>query len=176
MPDESDHQVGASPEEQKRLLLDMGQFVLDIVGIFEPTPFADGSNALISMGRGDWLGAGLSAISIFPYLGDFAELGKLPKYSRSVNRAVELASKDTAFAKKLLFQYGISFNDIPNWQKRGVGLFWDEYDKPSLNHVTNEGVTARRRRIRTEFQLPMKDEYGQFVRSLISQPQTQGAS
>ena len=77
---------------------------------------------------------------------------------------------------ELLFQYGINFNDIPNWQKRGVGLFWEEYDKPSVNPVTNEEVTARRRRIRTEYELPMKVEYGQFVRALISQPQTQGAS
>lgn len=76
---------------------------------------------------------------------------------------------------ELLFQYGINFNDIPNWQKRGVGLYWEEYDKPSVNPITNEEVTARRRRIRTDFDLPMKDMYGQFVRSLISQPQTQGA-
>ncbi|MCB9936928.1 MAG: guanylyltransferase [Planctomycetaceae bacterium] len=76
---------------------------------------------------------------------------------------------------ELLFQFGVNFNDIPSWQKRGVGLYWEEYDKPSVNPVTGENVTARRRRIRTDFDLPMKDEYGQFVRSLIPQPQTQGA-
>lgn len=77
---------------------------------------------------------------------------------------------------ELLFQYGINFNELPNWQKRGVGLYWEQYDKPSLNALTDEEVTARRRRIRTEIDLPMKDAYGQFVRSLISQSQTQGAS
>ncbi|MBX3448794.1 MAG: guanylyltransferase [Planctomycetaceae bacterium] len=76
---------------------------------------------------------------------------------------------------KLLFQYGINFNDLPNWQKRGIGLSWEEYDKPAVNPITKEEVTARRRRIRTDFDLPMKDNYGQFVRSLISQLQTQGA-
>ena len=73
---------------------------------------------------------------------------------------------------ELLFQYGINFNDLPNWQKRGVGLYWEEYDKPSLNPITNEEVTARRRRIRTDINLPMKDEYGQFVRALVSSAQT----
>ena len=73
---------------------------------------------------------------------------------------------------ELLFQYDINFNDIPNWQKRGVGLYWEEYERPSLNPITQQEVTARRRRIRTDFDLPMKDEYGQYVRSLISQPQT----
>ncbi|WP_339908693.1 tRNA(His) guanylyltransferase Thg1 family protein [Symmachiella dynata] len=76
---------------------------------------------------------------------------------------------------ELLFQYGINFNDIPNWQKRGVGLLWEEYDKPAVNPVTGEEVTARRRRIRTEFELPMKNEYDQLIRSLISQSQTKGA-
>lgn len=75
---------------------------------------------------------------------------------------------------ELLFQYGINFNVLPNWQKRGVGLYWEEFDKPSVNPITKQEIVARRRRIRTDFDLPMKNEYGQFVRSLISQPQTQG--
>ena len=57
-----------------------------------------------------------------------------------------------------------------------VGLYWEEYDKPSVNPITNAQVTARRRRICTDLALPMKDEYGLFVRSLVSQPQSQGAS
>lgn len=73
---------------------------------------------------------------------------------------------------ELLFQYGINFNDLPNWQKRGAGLYWEEYDKPAVNPMTQEEVTTRRRRIRTDFDLPMKDEYGQFVRSIVCQPQT----
>ncbi len=77
---------------------------------------------------------------------------------------------------ELLFQYGINFNDLPRWQKRGVGLYWEEYDKPSINPITNEEVTARRRRIRTDFDLPMKDEYGQFVREFVSGPEARKAS
>ena len=77
---------------------------------------------------------------------------------------------------ELLFQYGINFNDLPNWQKRGVGLYWEEYEKPSINPVTNVEVTALRRRVRIDFDLPMKGEYGQFVRSFVSTPQTEGAS
>lgn len=69
---------------------------------------------------------------------------------------------------ELLFQYGINFNDLPNWQKRGIGLYWEEYDQPSVNPVTNAQVSARRRRIRTDLDLPMKDEYGQLVRSLMN--------
>ena len=64
--------------------------------------------------------------------------------------------------------------DLPSWQKRGVGLYWQQDDKPAVNPITGEKVVARRRRIRTEYNLPMKDEYGDLVRSILMQPQTHG--
>ncbi len=77
---------------------------------------------------------------------------------------------------ELLFQFKINFNDVPSWQKRGVGLYWEEYDKPSVNQMTGEEIMARRRRIRKDFELPMKGEYGEFVRSFLSERQTQGVT
>ena len=65
---------------------------------------------------------------------------------------------------------------LKNWQKRGVGLYWEEYDKSAKNPVTGEVVVARRRRIKRDFDLPMKDECGEFVRSILSERQTQGCS
>jgi hypothetical protein len=89
-----------SPEVRK-LGLDIVQFGLDIIGIFEPTPIADGTNTLISLARGDWLGAGLSALGIVPYVGDLAKAGKLGKYAKAVAEAVELAKKSPKLAKAL---------------------------------------------------------------------------
>ncbi len=83
------------------LALDITQIGLDIVGIFEPTPFADGANTLISLGRGDWLGAGLSVLGVIPYVGDLAKLGKLGKWAKTVANGVELAAKNPAAAKIL---------------------------------------------------------------------------
>ncbi len=100
-PGNNSNSTDPSSREQQELMLDIAQFVLDIVGIFEPTPFADGSNALISLGRSDWWGAAMSAVSILPYVGDFAKLGKIPKYSRTINRAIELAKKDAKFADQI---------------------------------------------------------------------------
>ena len=77
---------------------------------------------------------------------------------------------------ELLFQHGINFNDLPNWQKRGTGLYWEEYEKPSVNPLTEEDVVARRRRIRVDYDLPMKQAYGEFVRSIVSpSPEGRGA-
>jgi len=41
-----------------------------------------------------------------------------------------LRGATTAEKSELLFKYGINFNDVPAWQKRGVGLYWETYDKP----------------------------------------------
>lgn len=83
------------------LALDITQIGLDIVGIFEPTPFADGANTLISLGRGDWLGAGLSLLGVVPYLGDLAKVGKMGKWAKTVANGVELAARNPEAAKLL---------------------------------------------------------------------------
>ncbi len=92
------------------VVADLTQLTLDLVGIVEPTPFADGSNALISLGRsigsawnGEWGQAGghllngtLSAVGIIPYLGDAAKAGKIGKWAQTVADAVTLAARSPA--------------------------------------------------------------------------------
>lgn len=76
--------------------LDLGQIALDIAGIFEPTPFADGANAIVSAGRGNWLDAGLSVAGILPYVGDLAKLGKLGGWANKIVNAIDLAMSNPA--------------------------------------------------------------------------------
>jgi tRNA(His) 5'-end guanylyltransferase len=68
---------------------------------------------------------------------------------------------------ELLFSNGINFNDLPNWQKRGAGIFWETYKKAAKNPKTGENVLAERRRLRCELNLPIKDDYSNFIRELI---------
>ena len=92
----------------------------------------------------------------------------LRKQGQSDKQATfRLDGVSVAEKNELLFQQGINFNDVPSWQKRGVGLYWEEYDKQSRNPVTGAEVVARRRRIKKDFDLPMKGEYGEFVRELM---------
>lgn len=86
---------------QTDLILDVTQIGLDIVGIFEPTPFADGANTLISLGRGDWFGAITSAAGIIPYVGDAAKLGKLGRWAETIAKAVDLAATNPAFRRAI---------------------------------------------------------------------------
>ncbi|MDP8962921.1 MAG: tRNA 5'-guanylyltransferase [Cyanobacteriota bacterium] len=74
-----------------------------------------------------------------------------------------LDSQTVAFKNELLFQHGINFNELPLWQRRGVGLYWEDYEKPGYNPVLEKEVSVTRRRIKVEEELPMKDEYGEFI-------------
>jgi tRNA(His) guanylyltransferase len=69
---------------------------------------------------------------------------------------------------ELLYQKAnINFNDLPSWQKRGMGLYWEAYQKESTNPQTGAQVLAMRRRIKVDLELSMKDDYSHFVRDLV---------
>ena len=68
---------------------------------------------------------------------------------------------------ELLFQQGINFNDLPIWQKRGCGLYWETYEKIGQNPLTREASITTRNRIKRDLAVPMKEEYRQFLRDLI---------
>ena len=93
----------------------------------------------------------------------------LRKKGKTVAEATA-AMKGLSVAEKneLLFQNGVNFNELPTWQKRGCGLYWEGYERPAENPATGEKVVARRRRVRHDLELPMKEEYSTFLRKLIS--------
>jgi len=55
----------------------------------------------------------------------------------------------------LLHSLDLNWNDVPSWQKQGIGLSWERVDKPSRNPITGETVVATRRRLVTEMALPV---------------------
>jgi tRNA(His) 5'-end guanylyltransferase len=78
-----------------------------------------------------------------------------------------LEQKNVAAKNELLFTRGINFNDLPNWQKRGIGLYWEEYEKTGFNPVTQLSVAAMRKHIVVNYDLPMKDDYNAFIQKHI---------
>ena len=80
-----------------------------------------------------------------------------------------LRSKDNAFKNELLFQKGINYNDLPSWQKRGVGLYFRTVQKEGFNPVTQEKVMADRKELYTDFELPIGDAYRAFITDLLNQ-------
>ncbi len=88
----------------------------------------------------------------------------------SANAAARsLTRLSVAEKNEFLFQRGINFNDLPDWQKRGIGLYWESYSKTAKNPKTGEDATATRRRIRRDLELPMRDDYSAFIAALLRQ-------
>lgn len=87
----------------------------------------------------------------------------------SVTQATrQLEGASQSDKNELLFAHGINFNDLPAWQKRGTGLYWETYQKEGFNPITQESVPAQRRRICVNAELPMKDEYAAFLHNLLT--------
>jgi tRNA(His) 5'-end guanylyltransferase len=93
----------------------------------------------------------------------------LRKQGQGVREATaSLKGLSVAGKNELLFQNGINCNELPLWQRRGSGLYWEEYERIAGNSVAGEKAVARRRRIRLNLDLPMKEDYSTFLRNLIA--------
>lgn len=79
----------------------------------------------------------------------------------------KLDGVSVAQRNELLFQNGIQFNDLPSWQKRGVGAYWVEREHEGEDPRTGAPVRSLRRQLHVAYELPMKDAYEAFVRARI---------
>lgn len=94
----------------------------------------------------------------------------LRKAGQDARQATQQLKKlTTAEKNELLFQHGINFNEVPCWQRRGTGIWWESYSKEGFNPKTGQPVQATRRRLLVEENLPMKEEYGQLIRSRVDE-------
>jgi len=75
----------------------------------------------------------------------------------------QLRGKPAAELHELLFRRGINFNELPEWQRRGTGVYWERYEKVGFNPVTGSAVPAERRRIKRDETLPVGQDYDKFI-------------
>ena len=81
-----------------------------------------------------------------------------------------LSGMSTSAKNELLFARGINFNDLPAWQKRGIGVTWQTYDKQGRDPRSGATTPVQRRRLHTDLELPMGDAYAQRIRHLLTDP------
>ena len=92
----------------------------------------------------------------------------LRKEGQSVQQATSALNRLSVPDKnELLWQRGINFNELPLWQRRGMGLYWQRYQKTGTNPLTQQVVSTTRRQLTRNLELPMRDDYGALVRTLI---------
>lgn len=93
----------------------------------------------------------------------------LRKDGLSRQEATRALERSTIAEKNdLLYQHGINFDELPAWQRRGLGLWWENYGRSGYDPVRRIPVTATRRRVRTERDLPMRDDYRELIGRLIA--------
>lgn len=80
-----------------------------------------------------------------------------------------IAGLSIAAKNELLFQQGINVNDLPAWQKRGVGLAWAWQEVAGINPQTGAAVTSRRRCLTVVDELPAREAYADWVAGLITE-------
>lgn len=90
------------------------------------------------------------------------EQGKDDVEATNALRGVSVSGRN-----ELLFQAGRNFNDVPNWQKRGVAVRWRELDAPGIDPRTGASVTSIRKELYVDMELPMKDAYADLVRGIV---------
>ena len=80
----------------------------------------------------------------------------------------KLVGMSVSAKNEFLFQRGINFNDLPAWQKRGVGMYWATIGRPAVTRKTGKPAVANRRELKTDLALPKGDAYGAYVLKLIA--------
>ncbi|RBQ03150.1 tRNA(His) guanylyltransferase Thg1 family protein [Pedobacter miscanthi] len=88
------------------------------------------------------------------------------KEATSKIEGISIAAKN-----ELLFQYGINFNNLPSWQKRGIGFYWKNIKKEGFNPIAKEVVQVDKRSLYNDFELPMREEYSKFIHHLLEKHQ-----
>lgn len=80
---------------------------------------------------------------------------------------MELEGKSVSYKNELLFQKGINYNDLPSWQKRGIGVYFRDVSKEGYNPVKNEKVMTQRRELFADYELPIGEDYRDFILSFL---------
>jgi tRNA(His) 5'-end guanylyltransferase len=93
-------------------------------------------------------------------------------------RAAEAMLQRMPFEKKLelLSRRGIDFDSLPAWQRRGVGLYWQAYEKPGRDPRAGAQTRTTRRRIVVDTEPPAGDAYSAFIMGLLSGPNASRAA
>lgn len=84
-----------------------------------------------------------------------------------VEATKQLEGVSVAARNELLFANGINFNELPIWHRRGIGLYFESSEEPSVDPRDGSRTLVTRRALRTDFALPMKEDYDAFVRAIV---------
>lgn len=82
--------------------------------------------------------------------------------------AKQLLGMSVEDKNELLFQNGINYNDLPTWQKRGIGFYWEVTPKEGCNPLTGQAVISKRQKIKVDYEIVGQYCFDRFLLDLIN--------
>ena len=80
----------------------------------------------------------------------------------------KISGLSNAHKNDLLFSNGINYNDLPSWQKRGIGMYYTDVQKKGFNPVTGLSTLCLRHVLHLEEELPFGAAYSSFLSQILS--------
>lgn len=119
---------------------------LDIVGIVDPTPIADGLAASIEAKNGNWGNAFLSGLGIVPYVGDIGKVGKIPKHLKTINNAIDAVHGNSKLSQKTQHGYEIFNKKTGDILEYGISG-----QKINIKQIKNASSPRIKQKLRTKY-------------------------
>ncbi len=85
----------------------------------------------------------------------------------AANAQKQIAGLSNGDKNELLFSHGINYNNLPLWQRRGVGMYLRDEEKTGYNPKTREHIKFVRRTLYLENELPIGEAYSDFIMSIL---------
>lgn len=93
--------------------------------------------------------------------------GLRQKGQSAAEATTALLHLSVAQKNELLFQLGTNFNNLPQWQRRGAGIYWMQVNNAGVDPRTEQTVMTTRRRLQHDLDLPMREAYIDYVLKLL---------
>lgn len=66
-----------------------------------------------------------------------------------------------------LREFGVEFDSLPTWERRGVGQRWGVVEREGVDPRTGTAVMTERRQVQVDEELPAGEAYAEYLRACI---------
>lgn len=74
-----------------------------------------------------------------------------------------LEGKSMSYKNELLFQRGINYYELPVWQKRGIGVYFQDSVKEGVDSASKDTAQTAKRELTVNYDLTPGRKYGEWV-------------
>lgn len=69
--------------------------------------------------------------------------------------------------RNILEKYGIQYDTVPDWQKRGTGCYFQTVNKTGYNPITKKHIQTKRQKLVVDEHVPVRHEYKKLIEYIL---------